>query len=328
MSGTRWRAQSGWLVVLAGPPAVTAGLWPDLVIRHPVLAAGIGFAYGTCAVIVRFAAGVMSDLVARWEQRAADGLDRALQHRVSGFGCKYRAHLQKDVRFIEQKGLATVGPIAPELDEVFVDVSLAPRPPHLVPTDVLADSPADVGERRALQDFLDARKPARLAVIGAPGSGKTTLLRNTTRQACAQLRTGRGRRGLQAQVPILLYLRHHTAVIAANPDVTLADLLRSTLHELRAAEPDRWFEQRLIDGECLVLLDGLDEVARQKDRASVAAWAERQMNQYPANDFGCSSFRGRAVRLRACTGLASCRGRAAGVRGRGGSASSRRSRRC
>jgi hypothetical protein len=48
------------------------------------------------------------------------------------------------MRRIDTKGLATVGPYTPELDEVFVDVGLVPRAPHQVPGGVLADVPDDV----------------------------------------------------------------------------------------------------------------------------------------------------------------------------------------
>jgi hypothetical protein len=34
-------------------------------------------------------------------------------------------------------------------------------------------------------------------------------------------------------------------------------VLRSALGELRAAEPQGWFDQRLRAGECVVLLDDL-----------------------------------------------------------------------
>ncbi len=215
-----------------------------------------------------------------------DRLDWALRSRVSGFDGRYRALVGAGLRFVDLKGLATVGPFTPELDEVFVDVSLAFRPPHLVPAGLLADLPAGDMERHALGEFLDSPEPVVLAVVGAPGSGKTTLLRYTARQACLYRR---GRRGGARRLPILLYLRDHVPAIVADPDVALADLLRSTLGGLRAAEPQGWFEQRLRAGECVVLLDGLDEVARQEDRTKVATWTERQVSQYPRNDYVITS---------------------------------------
>jgi predicted NACHT family NTPase len=69
----------------------------------------------------------------------------------------------------------------------------------------------------------------------------------------------------------------------------VAALLRTTLGAVGVDESPGWFEQKLRDGRCLVLLDGLDEVAREDDRAKVSAWAEGQIRQYPGNDFVISS---------------------------------------
>ncbi|MDQ3576962.1 MAG: NACHT domain-containing protein [Actinomycetota bacterium] len=56
-----------------------------------------------------------------------------------------------------------------------------------------------------------------------------------------------------------------------------------------ADEPAGWFEQRLKDGDCVVLFDGLDEVARHEDRLKVSAWVERQISQFPKNDYVITS---------------------------------------
>ncbi len=193
------------------------------------------------------------------------------------------------MRFIDLKGLATVGYFTPELDDVFVDVSLAFRAPHKVPAGLLTDpldeeiGPDAITERHSLAEFLDRAVPDVLAVVGAPGSGKTTLLRHTARQACL------GGRKRRRKVPILLYLRDHVASIVARPGVGIADLLRDTLGQMAASEPTGWFEQRLSRGDCLVLLDGLDEVANAGDRVMVAAWVENQIRLYPKRHFVITS---------------------------------------
>lgn len=202
---------------------------------------------------------------------------------ASRFDRAYRAFVLAGLRFIDQKGLLTVGPFTPELDDIYVDVSLAHQPPHLVDEGVLPDLLADVTERRALREFLDRPDPVVLAVIGAPGSGKTMLLRHTARQVCQRPS------GHERHLPILLYLRDHAAAVVADPDVALTALLRKAVGELSPAEPDGLFEQRLRNGECVVLLDGLDEVARPEDRRKVAFWAERQISRYPGNDYVITS---------------------------------------
>lgn len=120
-----------------------------------------------------------------------------------------------------------------------------------------------------------------LAVDGAPGVGKTTLLLHTALRAC---RPGRHR-----PLPVLLFLRDHVAAITGSPSVTLPDVLRGTLGRYRADEPAGWFEERLSGGGCVVLLDGLDEVAVQRDRRAVADWVERQIHEYPGNDWVVTS---------------------------------------
>lgn len=55
------------------------------------------------------------------------------------------------------------------------------------------------------------------------------------------------------------------------------------------SEPTDWMERRLRAGDCIVLLDGLDEVARQEDRQAVSDWVTVQVTRYPGNDFVVTS---------------------------------------
>jgi hypothetical protein len=88
---------------------------------------------------------------------------------------------------------------------------------------------------------------------------------------------------------MLLYLRDHVTEIVADPRVSLPARLVDTLGRMGTAEPPGWFEQHLRAGNCVVLLDGLDEVARKEDRTKVAAWVAEQIRQYPRNDFVITS---------------------------------------
>jgi NACHT domain len=276
-------ARAGWLAAFTGPPVVAAALLRHVIADHQAEAIALGLAYEGVVAGTSFATGVAGDLATRWQKRLADRADLLLLRRVSRFNRQYREFVLADVRFIDLKDLATVGYFTPELDEVYVDVSLAFRAPHKVSAALLAGMPAAITERRALGEFLDRGEPEVLAVIGAPGSGKTTLLRHTARQACL------ARRSRRRRVPILLYLRDHVREIVARPNAGVADLVRGTLGELGSSEPAGWFEQQLSHGNCVVLLDGLDEVARQEDRGNVAAWVERQIRQYPRNDYVITS---------------------------------------
>ena len=139
--------------------------------------------------------------------------------------------------------------------------ALRPNDPGKISSSDLADLPA-TGQRSLIGDFLGRSRPRVLAVIGAPGSGKTTLLRHTAREMCLP-----GRRRTGRDVPILLYLRDHVSGIVAEPGVALPALVAAALDRYGLADPVGWLEQRLQAGDCVVMLDGLDEVARAGGQA-------------------------------------------------------------
>ena len=287
--GTKQTGFVAWLATFVVPPAVAGGLGLRFVAHHPGSAVVIVVAYEAVVAVGGFFAVIARDVTSRWQARFADRIDLFLQRKAARFERRYREFVLGSLRFMDHKGLATVGPFTPELDAVFVNVSLVPRPPQQIGPGVLPGLSDDRARHRALGDFLGREKPAVLAVLGSPGSGKTTLLRHAARQACLRKRSRRDKTNYVRDIPILLYLRDHADAIAAELTVSVGTLLRTTLGAVGAEEPPGWFEQQLRAGRCLVLLDGLDEVARKDDRAKVSAWAEGQLRQYPGNDFVISS---------------------------------------
>ena len=287
--GTKQAGFVAWLVAFVVPPAAVGELGQRFVARHAVWAVVIGVAYEAAVAIGGFLVVVARDVSARLQARLADRIDLFLQRKAPRFERRYRGFVLSGLRFMDHKGLATVGPFTPELDAVFVDVSLVPRPPQQITPGILSDPTDDLSGRRVLGGLLGRKKSAVLAVVGSPGSGKTTLLRHAAREACLRGRSRKDRRGHGRDIPILLYLRDHAAAIVADTAVSVVALVLVTLGAAAGEEPPGWFEQKLRDGRCLVLLDGLDEVARQEDRAKVSAWAEGQIQQYPGNDFVISS---------------------------------------
>lgn len=272
-------ARFGLVALGVGPPAVAAVNFRDVLTRHPALALVSFVAYEGLLAAVGFAGQVFGDVRDRWAKRAADGLDRRLLWRISGFERDYRAQVLSRHRFIDLKGLATRGDFTPELEQVFVDVSLMPRPAHEATGDSLAGAaPPPPPVRQSLTGFLGGPEGVALAVIGAPGTGKTTMLKHLA------LRLARAKGG---RLPVLLFLRDHAAAIAERPDITLPEVIRATLRRLD--EPEGWFDRQLGEGRCVVLLDGLDEVAGEEDRRSVSKWVEEQIAGYERNDFVLTS---------------------------------------
>jgi hypothetical protein len=272
-----------WLVTLLLPPSAVAAVAHHFVRAHPVIAVFSITAYWAAVTVGRFAAGMARDLIQRRRASWLEGADRALGIRLTRFKGKYLDHLARSLQKIDQKGLSTPGFYTPDLDDVFIDVSLAARAPNQIRADLLADTAPEPAERRSIGDFLDGATPSVIAIVGAPGSGKTTLLRHTARRIC------RHRKGRRRTIPILLYLRDHVHTITDTPQVPLGRVVHDKLGRLGPDEPAGWFERQIRDGNCVVLLDGLDEVASGQDRRQVADWIELQIREYPDNDYVITS---------------------------------------
>jgi len=141
----------------------------------------------------------------------------------------------------------------------------------------------------------------RLVVLGDPGSGKTTLLRYLALTYARDLlgETGLVARRLQLQercLPILLPLRdlarylqaHHPDPSTDGPKLLL-DYLRIYFANQDIALPDHFFAGRLRANKCIVLLDGVDEVADLATRHRVARIIEGFTIAYPGNRYVVTS---------------------------------------
>ena len=215
---------------------------------------------------------------------------------------EYYTYLLMRHRDFDVKGLTTQGVYTLELERVFVDLGLgfeSQRRPKATSSvfqlegDVVSNPIRAIKDNRRgrydLWSFLTAKKMQgrNFVIIGPPGSGKTTLLKYVTLVLAAQ-------KSIRSEIridktPILLFLRDHVMAIGQNPDFTLEEAIQSKLMQWGGQRPSGWFTQKLKNGECLVLLDGLDEVADAGMRKLVVEWVDRQMRQYPNNRFIVSS---------------------------------------
>jgi formylglycine-generating enzyme required for sulfatase activity len=145
-----------------------------------------------------------------------------------------------------------------------------------------------------LTDLL-ARHP-RLVLVGEAGSGKTTFLKYVALSA-ANACAGRGPDGvewLRDDPPLPLFLPLHGLGVylsdqkPADREWPNPDLLRDYVaHHLRhLALPEGWIVDRLEAGNVLILLDGLDEVARFEDRRFIAELVTRFATFYD----GCQTI--------------------------------------
>jgi len=206
-----------WLLLLLaafGVPGLTAWAIAAQLTQNPWSALGIGLLLELLLFIVGFVGKVWGELEPRWVDRAADWVDARVSRLSRGYDKRYREYLGYRHRDFDVKGLTTQGVYTLALKEVFVELSIAPRPPHEISADPIQPIPTELRGRKTIWDFLtsDALRQQQLALIGAPGSGKTTLLKHMT-LALAGSASNRRRQGAPDLLPVLLFLRDHRQVI-------------------------------------------------------------------------------------------------------------------
>jgi len=213
----------------------------------------------------------------------------------AAFKRRYLTQLTDEHKYLKIRGIKTRAPVAVELEKVYVSLKVkglgAPARP--LPEEMRVERgerpPAmelakRMVEREQVLNLGQAlRQHDRLVLLGVPGSGKTTLLSYlalTYARDLAQERLNLAERRL----PILIPLRQ-----IADQLPLLPDHLTAIYREMKLDPPDGFFQQRLKDGDCVVLLDGLDEVRDEEQRRRVAAWVDRLVSIYPRNRYVVTS---------------------------------------
>ncbi len=246
----------------------------------------------------------LNHLVIRWnlkqEQQAAiiadliwHKLEFTIWEITSPFHREYYQHLIHKNRDYQTQGLDKDRIL--KLKKVFIPLKIAPKEVVQVNSRMIPQTQGNVnklGEKqKPIWDFLAMmnENPAfrRMIVLGAPGSGKTTLLRYL-----AFTYANRDEQKLHPKVPklipVLLYLKDvHQEII--NRQLPLAELITEEIRKQRKTQPlnplDNWFLEKLRRNKCLIMLDGLDEVADENQRQQVSRWVDEQMHAYPDTAF-------------------------------------------
>ena len=200
---------------------------------------------------------------------------------------KYLEHITFRHRNLDVKGLTTRGIHALGLNDVFVNLSIAPRSAHQTTKNPIELPPALTTGRHAIWDYLQANAVQDFVIIGAPGSGKTTLLKHIALYMANPEKKARERK-IPDKLPILLFLRDHAEPIGKESDdnpYTMEEAVQRTLRKWEVDAPEGFFKSQLDKGQCIVMLDGLDEVADAKVRQTVVTWVERQIGIFHKNQF-------------------------------------------
>ncbi len=156
------------------------------------------------------------------------------------------------------------------------------------------DTRGDAIEHQREVPLQKALAERRLLIVGDPGSGKTTFLRRVAFEMCQSGPAAAAFLGFQdASFPILIsvfeldkHINSHVNHRAAPDNPTwLLDFLRQQALDHNWKLDERFWRQKLQNGPCRVLLDGLDEAPGTAARGNMVRLIEQAAIDYPKCHF-------------------------------------------
>lgn len=258
---------------------------------------------GGFALLTSFGEGLMSKLkggMRNQGEAVGDATSNAIGNvrdlawaKLSGLSQQYREALKAHCYAVEVEGFQDLPGLA--LEDVFV-------PLRVESTEQTFNLDEGLKE---IWDFLPKASNGqsniyrRLVILAAPGYGKTTLMRHLTLTFVTN-----PPQELAELMPILLRFRevyslmkvpslkpNQLSIDLEDPndfEISLPELIirhLETQPEFRKATLTKnWLSDQLNRGNCLVLLDGLDEVPKT-NRQDVRRWVEYQMKFYGNTQF-------------------------------------------
>ncbi len=288
-SGGRIQALVTLLVAIAVPPAALLP-FAHVINPSPWFALISLLIYEMIVFVWSLLTEIWQKLKAPWIEAIADWVDQRVRSALSHYYHHYCRYFTYEHRYLDMKGMTTQDAFSLELEHVFIELRLDSRAPHETSADPLR-LPAQLRSgSHSIWEYLQARplRDEHLVLLGAPGSGKTTLLKHLG-LALIHHKLPRGVKRFPKKLPVLLSLREHSSTIKDQKNYSLVEAVQAHVRTWKRAMPAGWIEHRLTRGQCLILLDGLDEVADPALRQQTVDWVGQQMIAYGNNRFVLTS---------------------------------------
>jgi formylglycine-generating enzyme required for sulfatase activity len=233
---------------------------------------------------------LVSEALWAWKQR----------HQPAAAAASYRDPdtylkvLEEETRQIRIKGLKTkrAEPYLFGIDEIYIPLTTVTSPEM---TRKSAGGDTEQQRRIVLEETLAQRN---VVIIGDAGSGKSTFLRRVAFELC---RTLRGNRPADAppflakddkRFPILIRVADLAKLLAADKSPKPNDspdwipyFLGKQNDEYKWGADEAFFRQKLEGGNCLVMVDGLDEAPERRMRERIARLFEKAKAAFSKCDF-------------------------------------------
>jgi HEAT repeat protein len=226
------------------------------------------------------------------------------------FEHRYREWLINKYRFLNVRGIKTNASVTIELEKIFISLRTK-KPAEKVMFSEIESKMKEEGidkipeiEEFNRREFLKRRieergtektyelkdlfnpTQKRFIIIGAPGSGKTTLLNYLALKFARK--SEKELFGIENEfLPVFINLRDTTK--EGFLDVRKFVENYNNYMECPQSPPEDFFKKKLDEGNCIILLDGLDEVASAEQRVNVAKWVDELVTVYPKNIYIATS---------------------------------------
>ena len=196
-----------------------------------------------------------------------------------GFSSRYLEALRFEYGLFNDRGLGLVNTNRLDLEKVYVDLKADANvnlvQPHTRPFTYR------VGGRASFWTHVRTLKNRfALVIVGAPGSGKTTLLYHILLTYASNRQW---RKRMRWRMPFFIELRKIASLLQAAEPPTLPEIIERVLEQYKSSlgkePPKGWVDARLRKEHCVLLWDGLDEVADANERLKVSAWLDNQIRK-------------------------------------------------
>lgn len=256
----------------------------------------LGSIYLLCSIVSGLVSGIAIVVFRKTKEPIAEAIILGTQNILDRAKCSWpyfrKRYYQNLASDVSRDGIEGVGQDQlDELEDLFVPLRLLKTPSEDVSSDLLIGNEGDDDKTYDIWHFLKKEDNRRvISILGGPGFGKTTLIKYLT--LCCTERKSKERKRLKKTklrklTPCLLYLRDIHEEVSISKQLDLAELLFThnshPRKELRL--PKNWFRRKLEAGDCLIMLDGLDEIPKSSNSNLIGKWVEQQIERYSLNLF-------------------------------------------
>jgi len=251
--------------------------------------------YGTNEnILITIILGLIGILTAVSKKKIEAGinwvLDKLGQYSSGKLADRRFTRLYLDIVSAEHKYLKLIGSTTPGmnrplLEEVFVSLRISGFTQEHNNLGENSGKPENKSEQKSFVSFADAiSQYNKMVILGGPGAGKTTTLSHSL--LVFSQKKAKEKFGIEKDLlPVFIPLRRLSGkgksiledLTSKESQILPADLLKDC--------PVGYFEKRLKNGRCIVLLDGLDEVVDEKTHREIAQSINTLVSTYPDNYF-------------------------------------------